>query len=190
MINTDMGKSEERHQYFANHFLISLSRLAGDYFHSTVTLILQHNAEGAFGLVINRPLDAELGGLIEDMPAKITSPVLEGGPVEQTRLFFLHSDEKSYSGSLDTGIGVILSSSDDLISDLKKQLIPEHFLSVIGYAGWGPDQLERELGENTWLLTPSNEQILFNTPIEERAAAAAKLLGVDLNLIATRAGHD
>ena len=88
MINTDMGKSEERHQYFANHFLISLSRLTGDYFHSTVTLILQHNAEGAFGLVINRPLDAELDGLIEDMPAKITSPVLEGGPVEQTRLFF------------------------------------------------------------------------------------------------------
>ena len=49
MINTDMGKSEERHQYFANHFLISLSRLAGDYFHSTVTLIIQPNVEGAFG---------------------------------------------------------------------------------------------------------------------------------------------
>jgi putative transcriptional regulator len=182
MIKTDMGKSEERHQYFANHFLISLSRLTGDYFHSTVTLILQHNAEGAFGLVINRPLDAELDGLIEDMPAKITSPVFEGGPVEQTRLFFLHSDEKSYSGSLDTGIGVILSSSDDLISDLKKQMIPEHLLPVIGYAGWGPGQLENELIEDAWLITPATREIIFETAPSNMAEKAAALFGIDLNL--------
>jgi putative transcriptional regulator len=63
-------------------------------------------------------------------------------------------------------------------------------MGLLGYAGWGPLQLERELGENTWLLTPSEQDILFRVPAPERANAAAQLLGVDLNLIAPRAGHD
>ncbi len=182
MTNTDMGKPEENDQYFPNHFLISLSRLAGDYFHDTVTLILQHNAEGAFGLVINRPLDVQLDGLIDDIPKEVTPVVLEGGPVEQTRLFFLHSDEKSYPGSLDTGIGVILSSSDELISDLKSNQPPAHLYSVLGYAGWGPGQLENELVEDAWLITPATREIVFETDVEKMAEKAAALLGVDLNL--------
>ena len=132
--------------------------------------------------MINRPLDAELDNLIENMPTEITSPVLEGGPVEQTRMFFLHSDEKSYPGSLDTGIGVILSSSNDLISDLQKQLVPQHLLSVIGYAGWGPGQLEHELIEDAWLVTPATREIIFETAPSNMAEKAAALFGIDLNL--------
>ncbi len=173
---------EERDQYFENHLLVSLSRLSGDYFHNTVTLILQHNAEGAFGLVLNQPLDAELDGLIENMPADIDALILEGGPVEQTRLFFLHSDEKSYAGSLDTGLGVILSSSDELISDLRARMIPENILSVLGYAGWGPGQLENELIEDAWLITPATKEIIFETAPTDMAEKAAALLGIDLNL--------
>ncbi|MBT3898699.1 MAG: YqgE/AlgH family protein, partial [Gammaproteobacteria bacterium] len=87
-----------------------------------------------------------------------------------------------YSGSLDTGLGVILSSSDDLISDLKKQLIPEHLLPVIGYAGWGPGQLENELIEDAWLITPATREIIFETAPSNMAEKAAALFGIDLNL--------
>jgi len=176
--NSEAGDST---RFFPNHFLISLSRLAGDYFQNTVTLLLEHSSEGAFGLIINRPLDIELSALIEEMPDEV-APVLEGGPVEQTRLFFLHSTEKSYDGSLDTGLGVLLSSSDELIEDLKTSRAPANVLSILGYAGWGPAQLESELVEDAWLITPASKKIIFETPFDKKAFEAARQLGVDLNL--------
>jgi len=182
MTQPDQRGPGKDQQFFANHFLISLARLAGDYFHNTVTLILEHTSNGAFGLIINRPLDISLHTLIEGMPKKVETLVLEGGPVEQSRLFFLHSPEKSYPGTLDTGLGALLSSSDELISDLKTNQAPAKVLSVLGYAGWGPGQLENELVEDAWLITPASSKIIFETPFEKKAFEAALQLGVDLNL--------
>ena len=181
MISSD-DQQGMSNQLFPNCFLVSLSRLVGDYFQNTVTLILEHTPEGAFGLVINRPLDIHLDSLIENLPDENKTLVLEGGPVEQTRLFFLHSPDKSYTGSLDTGLDILLSSADELIEDLKENRAPAKTLSVLGYAGWGPGQLENELVEDAWLITPASSEILFDTPFDKMAFKAARQLGVDLNL--------
>ena len=182
MTQAEIEEAGSGNQLFHNHFLISLSRLAGDYFQDTVTLIVEHNADGAFGLVINRPLNITLDSLIEELPEDSSADVLEGGPVEQTRLFFLHSSEKGYPGSLDTGLGILLSSSDALIEDIKNRRGPKNVLPVLGYAGWGPGQLENELIEDAWLITPATKEILFETPYKEKATKAASQLGIDLNL--------
>ena len=87
---------------FSNHFLVALnsSGLAKDYFCDTISLLIDHNLEGAFGLVINRPLALTLADLLPGFEQPISCPVLEGGPMEPERLFFLHSAERQYAGTL------------------------------------------------------------------------------------------
>lgn len=175
---------------FSHQFLVALTTLSGDYFQKTLTLLVDHSDKGAFGLVVNRPLEHSIFDVFPDLPASIDCPLLEGGPVEQDKMFFLHGGEKTFESTLSVGHGLLLTTSRDLLDDLHQGEQPNPIMAFLGYAGWGPGQLEGELGENTWLLTPSNREILFDTPMEQRPKAAASLLGVDLNLIAPKAGHD
>ncbi|MFT5929603.1 MAG: putative transcriptional regulator, partial [Candidatus Azotimanducaceae bacterium] len=85
---------------------------------------------------------------------------------------------------------ISLTTSQDLVDNLHEGDMPDALVAILGYAGWGAEQLEQELGENTWLLTPASAEIIFDIEIEKRAAVAANQLGVDLNLIATNPGHD
>jgi putative transcriptional regulator len=187
---------------FADHFLVALSGtgLVQDYFHDSISLLVEHNAEGAFGLVINRPLDTSLAELLpgfapqgdakQAAPQASECPVLEGGPVEPNRLFFLHSAEREYPGTLKVNADIYLSTATELIEELRLGVGPAQIIALLGYAGWGAEQLEQELAENVWLLTPTHPDILFKAPMAKRRSRAAALLGVDLNLINTAAGHD
>ena len=177
---------------FSNHFLVALnsSGLAKDYFCDTISLLIDHNQEGAFGLVINRPLALTLADLLPGFEQPILCPVLEGGPVEPERLFFLHTAERQYAGTLNISETIALSTSDDLLADLKSGNTPAHIAAVLGYAGWGSGQLERELAETIWQLTPTHADIVFTAPFTERRNQATALLGVDLNLINPAAGYD
>jgi putative transcriptional regulator len=186
-------------EYFKNQFLVALTSLAGDYFQNTLTLLIDHSESGAFGLIVNRPLDHSIWDIFPELPAGIECPVMEGGPVEQDKMFFLHGPFQpdpqtdtivTFESSLEVAPGLYLTTSKDIVRALHDGKQPRPLMGLLGYAGWGPLQLERELGENTWLLTPSNQDILFRVPAQERAEAAAQLLGVDLNLIAPKAGHD
>ena len=82
-----------------------------------------------------------------------------------------------------------MSSSRDLLGAIAQGAGPERTLIALGYAGWGAGQLEQELAENAWLSGPADERILFDLPVSQRWAAAAQLLGVDLNLLSSDAGH-
>ena len=175
---------------FSNQFLVALTTLSGDYFQKTLTLLIDHSDKGAFGLVINRPLEHSIFDVFPDLPAHIECPLLEGGPVEQDKMFFLHGGDEQFESTLQIEPGLNITTSRDLVDALHEGKQPTPMIGLLGYAGWGPQQLEGELGDNTWLLTPSSKKILFQTPNDEKAAAAAQLLGVDLNLIASRAGHD
>lgn len=177
-------------QSFKNQFLVALTSLSEDYFQNTLTLMIDHSDQGAFGLIVNRPLDYSIWDVFPELPAGINCPVMEGGPVEQDKMFFLHGGDTRFDSTLEIGPDLALTTSRDLVAAMHKGEHPTPIMGLLGYAGWGPLQLERELTENTWLLTPSRTDILFATPVPERATAAAQLLGVDLNLIASRAGHD
>ncbi len=177
-------------QTFRNQFLVALPALKGDYFEDSLSLLVEHNDEGAFGLIVNRPLKTPLDELFPDVSGRFTCPVMEGGPVEQNRVFFLHEPGMEFESTLQISDDVALTTSADFIDAMKAGTAPQKTLAILGYAGWGSQQLENELAENVWLLSPASGRVLFDIPFEDRTHAAAAALGVDLNLIPPSAGHD
>jgi len=179
----------------ANHFLIAMPALADANFARTVTLICEHSGEGAMGIVINRPTDLRLRDILQQMKinaansASADLPVHLGGPVQGNRGFVLHQPLGQWESTLPVTETLGVSTSRDILVALAENRGPEHCLVALGYAGWAPGQLEREISENSWLSGPASHDILFRMPAEQRWRAAAELLGVDLGTISGEAGH-
>ncbi|MFO1371259.1 MAG: YqgE/AlgH family protein [Candidatus Competibacteraceae bacterium] len=181
--------------YLSNQFLIAMPTLADPNFFQTVTYISEHNTNGALGLVINRPLALTLGQLLEHLQiatarADLTAiPIYYGGPVQPEQGFVIHSPVGAWDATLRVTEQLGITTSRDILQAVAQGKGPEQLLVTLGYAGWGPQQLERELAENAWLSGPADLDILFHTPSEQRWLAAAALLGINLNLLSANAGH-
>lgn len=178
-----------------NRMLVAMPSLNDPYFKQAVIYIFEHSKDGAMGMVINKPTDMMLDGIFEhlkipvDDPDVLKYPVLRGGPVAGEHGFILHRESE-------IGHGVLANEKHNIIISASKEdliTIPQkHFNDIIvtlGYAGWGSGQLEEELSENSWIVVPFDEQILFNIPYKDRWRAAAKLVGVDLNKLVGDIGH-
>ena len=172
-------------RFLKSNFLIALSSLEGGYFEDTITLLIEHSASGAFGVIVNKPAATDLSDLSAanfDLP-KLALPVLLGGPVEQDHLYFLHSTERHYPQTISINSEISLSTSRELLQDLSKPCTPEYVLPFLGYAGWRAGQIEFEIKQGAWLIAPFEKNIVFSTPYSERTTAAAKQMGIDLNLL-------
>ena len=178
-----------------NHFIIAMPNLVDDNFNHTVTYICEHNENGCFGIVINRKTEVTLDEVIAQMEIKPGDAIdhekliYHGGPVQQERGFILHQPQGEWSSSLKINEQMALTTSCDIIEAIAHDEGPEQSIIALGYAGWSPGQLEQEIATNTWLSCPADEQIIFNTPTEKRWQAAADLLGIDLQLLSSDAGH-
>ena len=178
-----------------NHFLIAMPSLMDPNFHQTVTYICAHNEEGAMGLVINRPMELHLSDVLEQLDIEATAeavahmPVFEGGPVQRERGFVIHRPAGVWDAVLRVTGELAVATSRDILAAMARGEGPRQTFVALGYAGWGAGQLERELAENAWLSGPADVRILFELPSEQRWAAAAASLGVDLTLLSTEAGH-
>jgi|SRR5690625_2811819 len=178
-----------------HHFLIAMPSLADPNFSRTVTYLCQHDADGALGIVINRPTDVRLDELLQHLelsdpdPAVAEQPVLLGGPVQRERGFVLHRHDQDWDASLPVADDIVLTTSKDILAAIARGAGPNDYVVALGYAGWGPGQLEQELAENSWLSGPASADVLFNVPFEQRWQAAASLLGVDISLLSTTAGR-
>ena len=193
--NTDIIQPMEGSDTLTNNFLIAMPAMKDTNFEQTVTYICQHNEEGALGIVINRTIDLTLGDVLDQMKIKredtltTDSPIHYGGPVQMERGFVLHEDVGSWDSTLKISDLTALTTSKDILEAIASNSGPARSLLALGYAGWGAGQLEREISENAWLHWPANNDLLFSTPIQRRWAEAAALLGVDLSLLSTDAGH-
>lgn len=194
-----------------NQFLIAMPQLADPNFAHTLTYICEHNEEGAMGIVINRPMELTLVdvlhhiGIEKPTTTRGQLPVYAGGPVQGERGFVLHYDHSKWAstlavsgepvdggsvpGELVGGDSISITTSRDILEAIANDEGPQHYLLALGYAGWGPGQLEDEMAANAWISTPSQTSIIFHTPIEQRWQAAARQLGIDLNLMSTTVGH-
>ncbi|MCP1675135.1 putative transcriptional regulator [Natronocella acetinitrilica] len=178
-----------------NHFLIAMPSLEDPNFQRTVTYICEHNDNGALGIVINRPSEVTLGELLQHMDLNpiesgtAALPVYLGGPVQRERGFVLHSARLSWESSLQVSDDIAISTSRDILAAIAAGEGPEHYLVALGYAGWGGGQLEEEMAQNAWLSGPADPAIIFQRSNDERWQAAASLLGVDLRLLSSDAGH-
>ncbi len=179
-----------------NHFLIALPSMGDDRFSRTVTYICQHNSEdGAMGIVLNRPSQLQLCDVFNHMNIMQQNQqvgeqiVYVGGPVQEERGFVLHTQPAKWDSSTPVDEQINVTTSRDILQAIAEGKGPQDFFVALGYAGWGPGQLERELQTDSWLSGPATPEIIFKTPTEQRWQAAASLIGVDLNLISSTAGH-
>lgn len=178
-----------------NHFLIAMPGLADPNFARSVTLICEHSDKGAMGIVINRPTELKLRDILEqlDIPASdarlADMPVFYGGPVQNHRGFVVHQPLGHWDATLPVTEHLGVSTSRDILEAIAENDGPERCLVALGYAGWAPGQLEREILENSWLYGPANDEILFSVPVENRWKEAARAAGVDLELLSTDTGH-
>ena len=186
---------EEMMGSLTNNFLIAMPELKDPHFFQTVTLICEHNHKGALGVVVNRSTDLKLGELLNELAlADIGEEARQrtvnyGGPVQMDRGFILHEPIGKWESTLAVGPTLGLTASLDILRAIACGNGPARNLIALGYAGWGPGQLEQEIADNAWLVAAGDPGIVFDTPETQRWRIAAESLGVDLNLISSGAGH-
>ena len=182
-----------------HHFLISMPQMQDQWFKNSVVYILDHNEQGAFGVIINDLLPMKLTTLLAQIDIHIdtsadnafaqNATLLRGGPVDENHGLVLHEPGPTFDATHCFEFGVALSSSRDVLEAIARGDAPENFQIVLGHSGWAPGQLEMEVANNAWLTCTADTDILFHTPLTERRQAVAKLLGVDLSYVVGQSGH-
>lgn len=182
--------------YLSNHLLIAIPAMQDPNFSRSVTLICRHDADGAMGLLINRGSDFRLGEVLSQMditPAVdglAEQRVLSGGPVQPERGFVLHAPgERDWDSTYRISDQLAVTTSRDVLEAVAAGTGPDRVVVTLGYAGWGAGQLETELADNAWLTVAMDSGLLFDTALEQRWDAAARLIGVDLSLFTAYSGH-
>lgn len=188
-------------QYLKNKFLIAMPQLQDPYFEKTVTLICDHNAEGAMGIIINRPYDMQFGEVLEQLEIPVQDygddnlnrSILLGGPVAPENGLVLHRLETGKKDIWDSTLSVSdeihLTTSHDILHALAQGTGPNQQHFALGYSGWEAGQLEEEIRRNSWLIAPANSAIVFDLPFAQRWEAAALSIGIDVNKLSHTAGH-
>ena len=178
-----------------DNFLIAMPALEDPYFAHSLVYICEHNENGALGIIVNRPIDMNLAGLLEKIDIKLEAgdladlPVYFGGPVQLDRGFVLHRPVGQWQSTLAVNEAVGLTSSRDVLSAVGSTGLPSEIIVTLGYSGWDAGQLESELAQNSWLTVPAKANILFELPPEERLPAAMQRLGVSFTQLSDVAGH-
>lgn len=178
-----------------DHFLIAMPCIGDGIFAHSITYICEHNEQGAMGIVINHPLDLSLDEIfdhleIDNIQSSHQDQILAGGPVHMDRGFVLHrKTDANWDSTICVSDQIALTTSQDILTAIAHDEGPGDSIVALGYASWSEGQLENELADNAWLTAPADSDIIFNTPIEQRAKAAAAKMGIDLALISPTAGH-
>ena len=170
----------------AGQFLVASPKMPDPRFAHTVVYMVSHDENGAMGLVVNRsygrgPLKSLLQGFgVEKTKAEETVVLHYGGPVEQVRGFVLHSADYRGPSTQVVADDVALSTGFDILKALAAGGGPRRRLFLLGYAGWGPSQLEGEIARNDWLTAPADERLIFSDDAEKIWQEALKRAGTPL----------
>ena len=176
-----------------HHVLIAMPQLSDGYFSRSVIYVCAHSAEGAMGIVINQALtDVDFGDLVDQLqlPQAKRAPVVHfGGPVETGRGFVLHSTDFERDDTVRLTDGLSLTGTVDILRAISEGRGPNRAIFALGYAGWGPGQLEAELQANAWLTVPADEDLIFSTDLTGKWDLALGRLGVSPLMLALEGGR-
>lgn len=181
--------------YLQQQMLIAMPAMADPNFSRSVTLLCQHNEEGAIGITINRQSAFKLGELLFQLNIPCANPeiasmmVLEGGPVSPDHGFVLHSPVEGFDSSIQINDDIMVTTSRDVLVAIAAGTGPAKFLVALGYAGWGDGQLEFEMRQNAWLSVPADEGILFESALPQRWEKALSKLGINISDLHGVGGH-
>ncbi|WP_342078073.1 YqgE/AlgH family protein [Yoonia sp. SS1-5] len=176
--------------------LIAMPDMADPRFAQTVVYMCAHSDDGGMGLIVNKPqMEVRFSELLDQLgiePAKGLRDIRVhfGGPVDHARGFVLHTaDYRSEMGTLQVDDNIGMTATMDVIEDLARGVGPDTSILALGYAGWGPGQLEDEIAQNGWLICDPSEDILFGRANEHKWKAALGVLGIDPILLSSTAGR-
>lgn len=190
MIETTKDES-----YVTGQLLIAMPGMRDERFAKTVIYMCAHTEEGAMGLVLNQRFEAltftELMSQLELEEKHVTNdvPVHFGGPVEAGRGFVLHTSDYQQDATLEVVDGVALTATVDILKAIARGNGPKKSLLALGYAGWGPGQLDMEIRANGWLQVPSDAEIIFDDQLETKWERAFRRLGIDPRMLSDDMGH-
>ncbi len=194
-------KNAETTGFLEDQFLIAMPGMKDDRFARSVIYICAHSDEGAMGLIINQTqqmmfpdLLVQLGILDEQeairLPPKTRDFVVRnGGPVDRSRGFVLHSDDYKVESSLPVSGDICLTATVDILRAISSGRGPRLALMALGYSGWGAGQLESEIAGNGWLTCPASADLLFDPDIERKYDRILASIGVDIAHLSHMAGH-
>ncbi len=181
--------------YFEGQILIAMPQMTDKRFEKSVIYLCAHSADGAMGLVVNKPIDTItfpdlLQQLNIDAPAtKDNIRVHFGGPVESGRGFVLHSDDYIRETTLVIRDGVALTATVDVLRAIAEGNGPNRSMLALGYAGWAPGQLDSEIRANGWLNVTADENLIFGSKLDNKWSKAIGKLGIDVLSLSTTAGR-
>jgi putative transcriptional regulator len=193
----DHERTDEHEQdegYLTGQLLVAMPNMSDPRFSRSVIYMCVHNENGAMGLVVNRTVESltfpELLQQLEiDAPQPVRHPVHFGGPVESGRGFVLHSGDYVQEGTIMVDDDIALTATIDILRAIANGEGPRHSILALGYAGWGPGQLDGELQANAWLHVPADEVLLFDPDNDNKWQRAMAKIGVDPSILSGDAGH-
>jgi len=189
-------RATENEGFLEGKLLIALPGMTDDRFQQTVIYICAHSADGTMGIVINKPIPGlSFLNLMDQLEIATNArhgdfPVLFGGPVENSRGFVLHSnDYESTEATLPVSEQISLTATVDVLCALAEGRGPKRAILALGYAGWGPGQVESEFQDNGWLHCDADSSLVFDAEPDKKWRAALKKLGIDPTVLSTNAGR-
>ncbi|MBB3061010.1 YqgE/AlgH family protein [Microbulbifer rhizosphaerae] len=193
-MHTTSIDSDLTHSSLRGQFLLAMPGMQDPRFRQTITFVCEHTHEGTMGIVINAPSKVSWREVFEQLSLDDASLrgeeiVMLGGPVAPEQGFVLHGAGTRFDSTLEVSEDISLTASKDILESLAAGRGPDDVLVALGYAGWGPGQLEEELTENAWLTLPAEPEVLFATPWQKRWHTAAARHGIDMTGIGSQSGH-
>jgi len=191
---TDKSADTEN-PYLTGQLLVAMPQMRDPRFARSVIYMCAHSADGAMGLVVNRRVGSlTFDDLLQQLnigPNKRNDEIRVhfGGPVEQGRGFVLHSSDYLQTGSLRVDDQVALTATLDILKEMAAGGGPRKSLLALGYAGWGPGQLDAEIQANGWLSVSSDEALVFDADLEHKWERAIGKIGIDFSMLSGDAGH-
>ena len=181
--------------YFTGQLLIAMPGMRDEQFYKTVIYICAHTDDGAMGLVLNQVIKGlsfpslleQLG--IEEGANGLAVPIHFGGPVEAGRGFVLHSDDYQQDATLEVDGGVALTATVDVLKAVARGRGPKQSLLALGYAGWGPGQLDDEIRANGWLQAPADMDLIFDGDQTTKWDRSIEKIGIDPRMLSDEVGH-
>ena len=179
--------------FLSGQFLLAMPGIGDPRFEKAIVAICVHDENGALGIGIGRTIPRlglhELLGQLGVEPGEAPdAPIHLGGPVEPQRGFILHSPDWSGNESVHVGNRWVLSATLDVLKAIATGKGPSRWIAALGYAGWGPGQLEEEMGRHGWFTTPGNDALLFECDTDDRWSSAFRAAGIDPRLLAAESG--
>ncbi len=188
-------QSENSHEgYLTGQLLVAMPAMNDPRFSRAVIYVCVHNEDGAMGLVLNRLLT---GMRFDDLLQQLNIPVTGredhkihfGGPVESSRGFVLHTLDYQQDITMETSAGIGMTATVDVLRAIAGGAGPKKAMLTLGYAGWGPGQLDAEMQHNHWLTVDPDENLVFDVALDRKWERAMAKLGVSVEMLSGVAGH-